>query len=594
MKKVITLVLLIAALALWAKAESYNYNFEDPNEPNLILSHYGERARTDLTGPEVKGGILLLNNGGYFQNQKNAALFPETPKKLYADIQLNWKMYITPGAEGMGVALLDSEVFKADSLNLDIEAWQAPSLENSFGLGFDIHNPPTSAWFDENGNFYDRPQREISLHWDGMEIVKIMSPVEFRADQESDEDLLDYQLNIHYLVGGAEVSLSINEELVYDSYFIAEMQPYKPRLALGAQTAKLTTTVYIDELELKYENIVKPAKQPVQVTLIDQQPIFIDYRDTEFEIDFPEFKDEIGRIILTLELSTLPGGFDPWDKGAAIYVYEDSVRYELCRFITPYHRGYVWKVDVTDFMPLLKGKKKITMHVDTWQKKEENFEDQIGWYADVDLDFYPGAIGRKPVKVQNLWIGNEEYGNQEKPLSDFFVQQQVTMPEGANDAKLRLVVTGHGMSPNDKNAGEFMPSDRSVFVNRREFKNRLWKTDCYLNPCRPQGGTWKFDRTGWAPGSVVEAWEINLKDIVQTERELNIDYLPMAYRNTAEGDHWKPHHWIECQIIYYEQNLILDSALTNPEGVFSIYFPCTKQRLSFIMNPAPSVTAELS
>jgi len=97
-----------------------------------------------------------------------------------------------------------------------------------------------------------------------------------------------------------------------------------------------------------------------------------------------------------------------------------------------------------------------------------------------------------------------------------------------------------------------MPSDRTVYVNRHEFKNQLWKTDCYLNPCRPQGGTWKFDRTGWAPGSVVEPWQINLTEIVKTDRELKVEYVPMSYRNTSEGDHYKPHHWIESQMIFYE------------------------------------------
>ncbi|MCF7792853.1 MAG: hypothetical protein K9N09_02715 [Candidatus Cloacimonetes bacterium] len=511
---------------------------------------YGKRYE-----PIIENGILHLVNGGILNNHKNVAVFPVLNDNKYQDIELSWQMYITPGAEGCGIAFLNTEIFGADTLNLklnlDLVKWHEPNIEKSFAIGFDVCNPATSAWFGPDGNFYNRPQREISLHWNGKEIKKILSPIEFRADPE-EEEAKEFYLKIHQVIGGSEITLKIEDKSVFDEFFIAEMQPYAVRLAAGGQTSDQTTTIILDDIKLKMENEAENYQAPISIKAIDKQPIFIDYRETEHQVIFPEFKDQIGRVVLTLEMTDMPGGFDPWDRGAAVYIWQDSVRYEICRFITPYNRGYIWKVDVTDFLPLFSGKKQMDLRVDTWQKKEENPEDQIGWYVSVDLDFYPGIPERIPIKVVNLWSGSFFYGNPLDPMSDHLPQLKLKMPQEAKDAKLRLMVTGHGMHPNTNNAAEFMPADRTVYVNDEKFENRLWKTDCYLNSCRPQDGTWKFDRAGWAPGSVVEPWQIELAEIAAPGETLKFDYIPMAYRNLSEGEHWKANHWFESQVIFYK------------------------------------------
>ena len=89
------------------------------------------------------------------------------------------------------------------------------------------------------------------------------------------------------------------------------------------------------------------------------------------------------------------------------------------------------------------------------------------------------------MRVVNLWSGRPEYGNPEAPLSAFFEPRTVAVPNGVMSAKLRLTVTGHGQNPATKNAAEFLPADRTVTVNGARHENRLWKTDCSLNPCAP-------------------------------------------------------------------------------------------------------------
>ncbi len=542
------MIFILLPMILHSIEQTWDFNQPDSS---IALYQYGNRYE-----PKIENGMLYLVNGGRMNNHKNAALFPALSERKYQTSELSWKTYITPGAEGCGIALLNTEIFGTDTLNLklnlDLVKWQEPNIEGSFALGFDVCNPPTSTWFGPDGNFYSRPQREISLHWDGKEIKKILSPVEFRADPESDDWFKEFHLKIQQVIGGSEITLKIEDEAVFDKFFIAEMQPYPIRLAVGGQTSEQTTTIILDDVNLKLENKAREMKEPISLKALYKQPIYIDYRETEHQVIFPDFKEQIGRVILTLEMTDMPGGFDPWDRGAAIYIWQDSVRYEICRFITPYNRGYIWKVDVSDFLPLFTGEKQMDLRVDTWQKKEDNPADQIGWYVSVNLDFYPGVPQRSPMKVVNLWTGSFFYGDPLDPMSNHLPQLKLQMPENATDAKLKLMVTGHGMHPNTNNAAEFMPADRTVFVNGHKHENKLWKTDCYLNPCRPQDGTWKFDRAGWAPGSIVEAWEIELGEFAVPGEMLTFDYIPMAYRNLSEGDHWKANHWFECQVIFYE------------------------------------------
>jgi len=549
MKRVLIIAFMVISIFinLSGQDRAYHWDFEDSlANSEIVLSQYGE-----LRPPSIDSGTLILLSGGLYSNHKNTALFPVLSDQVTSNINLKWQMAVMPGSEGCGVALLDDSIYSGDSLDLNIDKWHEPGLTGSFAIGFDISDPPTSAWFGPDGNFYNRPQREISLHWDNTEIVKILSPVEFRADPE-EEEYINFQLDLKYVVGGADITLQVNDEKVFDHYFIPEMMPYPVRLALGAQTGEQTTNVYIDNIELDLFEIREPTISYATFNLFSEQPVFVETRETEHQVRFPKFKSEVGRVILTLTIADMPGGYDPWDEGAGIFIWEDSIRYELCRFITPYHRGYVWKYDVTDFLPLLKGEKQIDLFVSTWMQKAETPEEQKGWLISADLDFYFGSPQRTPVEVRNLWEGNFEYGNPLDPMSDHLPRLKMEIPEGVTDARLRFMVTGHAMHPNSKNAAEFMPANRTVYVNGAEFENTLWKTDCYLNPCRPQDGTWKFDRAGWAPGSIVDPWIIEIKDTITEIDTLTIDYVPMAYRNLSEGDHWKPHHRFESQIIFYK------------------------------------------
>jgi len=106
------------------------------------------------------------------------------------------------------------------------------------------------------------------------------------------------------------------------------------------------------------------------------------------------------------------------------------------------------------------------------------------------------------------------------------------------------------MHPNTDNAAEFMPARRKVTVNGKAFSNLLWRTDNYLNPCRPQGGTWKYDRAGWGPGALVIPWEIDVSDLVKPCEPVTIDYAPQPYVNENAGKS-RANHIVEAVLIEY-------------------------------------------
>ena len=92
-----------------------------------------------------------------------------------------------------------------------------------------------------------------------------------------------------------------------------------------------------------------------------------------------------------------------------------------------------------------------------------------------------------------------------------------------------MTTTGHSQ------VGEFTPSARTARLrdgggeDAARFENVLWKTDCYLNPNRPQFGTWKYSRAGWAPGDVVRPWWIDLTPHLQPGSEAALRYEPEPY-----------------------------------------------------------------
>lgn len=535
--------------------------FDNPDALTAWNLQATGEAKKRMPAPHIADGKLYLLESWW--RSSAAAAAPACTNGLAQTIDVDWVLVMNTGTEGMGFAWVDVAKYgNKPSIPQPLSeeddpgpggnpgviefdwGWEAPSLLRAFGVGFDASNPPNRDPFRGSGNTYDRPQHEVSLHWDGIEIVKRTSTIDFR-----DEKSHKVKLRVTFVTGGANVSLAIDDEPQFDGYFIPSMTAFVGRPVFGARNTETAGDVMIDGLAIVCRDPIPHPENPTTVQALDHVLNDAKHPTNDAEVLFPEETDRFGRIVCTLRLDKPESRFDPWDRSARIWIENpresgDPERFELLRYITPYHRGHVWQVDVTDFRPLLTGKRRLVQECGTQGE---------GWVVSVTFDFYPGppVDNRFATQVINLWSGGPEVGNPDKPIEAFYTPRTLAMPDAFAGAKVRMVVTGHGMSPNTDNAAEFMSIGRTLTVNGESFRNTLWKEDNYLNPCRPQGGTWKYDRAGWAPGDVVRPWEVDVSEIAKQSKALTINYTLDPYVNENRGKTWAPTHLTESQLIVY-------------------------------------------
>ncbi|MFP5471294.1 MAG: LamG-like jellyroll fold domain-containing protein [Bacteroidia bacterium] len=248
-------------------------------------------------------------------------------------------------------------------------------------------------------------------------------------------------------------------------------------------------------------------------------------------------------------------------------------KYELLSLVTPYgnglnlgQNGRTFLFDITDFEPILKNKRRLTV--------ERGGE----WQEELDVKFYfiKGTPVREIKNIQPIWRdAAESYTNiiSGRVLED----RSITLDPTASSYKIRSSITGHGQE------GEFV--QRTHFLNlnggSKEFSWNVWK-ECSENPMFPQGGTWIYDRAGWCPGMATDVRTSILDPYVNPGDVVTIDYG----LNTASGDsrYIVNHHLVS----YGVPNFTLDAAIIDVKKPSTI-----NQYLKF--NPAcnlPTITIQ--
>jgi len=520
----------------------------------LALPALAEETRNDFSGgkgmtpfdfrrrgkpaqkAEVKGGRLQLLFG--HAEQKTSAAFERTTAGEYRRIEARFNVEIKGQNEGFCFALLHTGRFDAKGPAWDPQPtrktpadglrtpdWAEPNLWDSFAVGFDVRNPKDDDWFNKNGNFYGRPEREVSLHWAGREVANRACEAEIDGD---------VAVTAEFVTGGAEVTVTVGETRVYDRYFVAHMLPYECRVAFGAHG---TGECWIDDVDVAFQTPAGPTPPAIALPVLRKAWLYPRHGSQEREVELLPASIGADRIVLTVTY-TGPMQRDYWDRNSAVYAWDDAgTRVEIARIITPFmlwDTNYRYDVDVTAFAPLLHGKRKIGVMAGSNVAR--------GFLIDVAVTYYrrPSDVPAMPraLRVVPLWSGHAKF-NKKGHVREFFAPQRVPVPEGATKALVRIVVSGHGIM-------EFTPLGRTLTVNDAVFKNKLWKTDCYLNPHRPQFGTWKFDRAGWGPGAIVEPWVVDVSDLLKPGGGLQIEYAPDAF----SADKWAD-HWVEAQVIFF-------------------------------------------
>ncbi len=527
---------LFLAPALLSAQTKQTWPFNDKKDLDGWAATATGDAAKRMPKPKIENKRLYLLES--WENSTGAVAAKPPTDKYQKALDIDFTLMMNTGTEGAGLVWLDTEKYGTGNDVPDVKAWDEPSVERALGVGFDASDPPNRDPFRGSGNIMNRPEHEVSLHWDNVEIVKKLTQTEFRDEK-------DHQVNLHvdFVTGGAEVTLKLDKETVFASYFIPSMTAFVGRPAFGARNGDTAGDVFISDLHIATADpIAKPAP-PKTVVAIDHVLNDAAHGTNAATVAFPDDTSAFGRIVCTVRLDKPATRFDPWDRIANVSVVDDKGQsWEVVRYITPYGRGYAWQMDVSDFRPLLTGTKKVVQSCGTQGE---------GWVVTVTFDFYPGPADRYARRLVRLWSGAPEIGNPDKPVEKFYVPRDVPVEKGDDFAAVRTVVTGHGMEPNTNNAGEFMPLGRTLVVNGHKFRNVLWKTDNYLNPDRPQGGTWKYDRAGWGPGDIVRPWEVDVP--VKGSPSLHVEYQLDKYVNEGRGKTWAPTHVTEAYLVFYSR-----------------------------------------
>ena len=256
----------------------------------------------------------------------------------------------------------------------------------------------------------------------------------------------------------------------------------------------------------------------------------------------PELYDEV-LLDLTIGCPGPPGDCDPWDRIGHLRVIhtnpdQTEAQIEVARFITPYDitgpssypQTCTWRLDVTDYKPLLADSVTLRAYIESWIGGER------GLLLTARFGFVHGVDPMRPYRVINLWTADfAEYGNPDSPIEDVLAPVSVEIPADAEMAKVRIVTTGHGQGNTD-NCAEFCYKWHSLVAAGETFTHYLWRPDCAQNPCSPQGGTWQYPRAGWCPGDKVDPWDNDITRLITPGEPLLLDYNIQPYFNAC-GPH---------------------------------------------------------
>lgn len=243
-------------------------------------------------------------------------------------------------------------------------------------------------------------------------------------------------------------------------------------------------------------------------------------------------------------------------------VFEIINNYELGRFISPYAKNfpknfqYNYVYDVTDFSSLLHDSAEIRIEYQGYS---------YGFTANMDFTFVEGTPAREAYKVENVYNGGFDYGNQNNSIENRLTPKSVSVDGQAKSVKLRVLITGHGGEQNE-NCAEFCPKSYYLKLDGQQFAQQLvWKDDCGINPLYPQPGTWVYNRANWCPGELIRPFDYEMKTMA-AGNTYSIDMDMESF--TANGG---ASYNIAVQLFYYK-----DFAFEN-DGVMADILSPTKE-----------------
>ncbi len=230
------------------------------------------------------------------------------------------------------------------------------------------------------------------------------------------------------------------------------------------------------------------------------------------------------------------------------YFSKREAKFEILSLVTPYGIGLdlgadgkTFVFDVTDYAPILRGDRLMTMELGG-QRQEE---------MDIKFQFITGTPPREVMNIENIWPFARGWYT---PIQEdaIFEPRELNFSAEASHFKLRSSITGHGQN------GEFISREHYLNLNGgdQDFTYDVWKS-CGANPIYPQGGTWIYDRAGWCPGQATDVNEFDITDLVTPGGTAMIDYGVNGSTMTEAN------YLVSNQLVTYgETNFQTDAAIT--------------------------------
>ncbi len=300
-------------------------------------------------------------------------------------------------------------------------------------------------------------------------------------------------------------SVAVSKEFAYKLF-----HDFEPVVRPGIDLLTANRSGYTTTKTIAYDTVYHSPRRIVKYAVGDHKIVAVDttygYNSTEGKI-----YDEAGNVV-----SAIPFTLDKTITITTLNYYATvPQRLELMSFVTPYGigldlgpEGKTWQFDVSDFEPVLKGNKYISMAFGGEYQEE----------IDIKFLFIKGTPARIPKSIQQIWKV-EQKGYQEINGQTAYEQRSVMIPTGTSSAKIRSVISGHGQE------GEFIPQNHLLTINngQKEFTHTVWKS-CSSNPVYPQGGTWPEDRAGWCPGMATDLVENEITNLITAGQPMTIKY----------------------------------------------------------------------
>ncbi len=290
-----------------------------------------------------------------------------------------------------------------------------------------------------------------------------------------------------------------------------------------------------------------PFALPGADTTVDaytHTPIYFTGTDNQRTVDAPANFPATGSyqtITLHLKLSCPKDGCDPYDRLGSLGLVtaksadgQSDTVLELVRFITPFHVGASWDLDVTDLRPLLVGNVTLRAFIDTWVGPGSSYGG--GWLLTASFEFKGGVPAHKPLAVLPVWTPHGAvFGDPAKPLATSTPPQHLPLPTGATSYTLRALITGHGQG-NASNCAEFCAKTHTLTAGTTPYTKKLWRTDCATAGAPGQQGTYQYARAGWCPGADVLPWSVDVSADLLGQATADLAWDVEAWTNTCRPD----------------------------------------------------------